>query len=194
MAIVIGRHVARRAQGNKQCCWLTCIEMLMQLKEGTIYGKDRDGNRRLAHTRLAQQEFDANKGAHIGTHATEYHLVSADRLSEGTLDQWKRALAKGPVIAEGWYGDATIPLAIHKWSAHKSWLHVILITGVSRSDNLVFVNPNAFGNNWGHVNRWFGGSDSGDSYMTLKKCHERARRDNLLGGPYWQHKDDYTWR
>lgn len=188
MAIKIGRHVPRRFQGMKSCCWLTCIEMLMQVKEGTIYGKDKDGRARTAHTRNAQQEYNEDKGSFIGRHASEYHLVPATRLREAGLDDWGRALAKGPVLAEGYYATNGLPYALQ----HKSWLHVILISGISNSDKLVFVNPNACGYNWLHVNRWRpGGSDFGDSYMSLASCLQRAK-DNPLGGPFWQHKDDYT--
>lgn len=173
MAIAVGHHVAYRFQGIKSCCWLTCIEMLMQWKHGNIYGKGKD-----AHSRDAQAAYAANNGSHIGLHAQAYGLKSVALADD--LGAWKNALRDGgPILAEGKYGSTTLGVG----------LHVIVINGVSNSNKLCFLNPNACGVNWGHVNRWFR-SDSSSiyySYMTLERCLELSRKDNYFGGgPFWQ--------
>jgi hypothetical protein len=176
MAIADGHHIAYRFQGIKSCCWLTCIEMLMQWKHGNIYGKGKT-----AHSREAQAAYAANNGSHIGLHARAYGIADAGKLaSNDNLGDWRNALRDGgPVLAEGSYGSTTLGVG----------LHVIVINGVSNSGKICFVNPNMCGVNWGHVNRWFRGDASPVhySYMTLERCLKLSRKDNVFGGgPFWQ--------
>ena len=168
MAINVGHHIAWRWQGIESCCWLTSIEMLMQHKYGSIYGKGKS-----AHSKNAVDAKVENKGSHIGLHAAHYNLESNDSLIAGDATAWENALRRGPVLAEGKYG----------WSRFGVGMHVILIAGVSRTGNLAFYNPNVFAV-IPHVKDKI-------SYFTLARCKELARTDNLFGGgPFWQVKED----
>jgi hypothetical protein len=168
MTIDIGHHIAWRWQGIRSCCWLTSIEMLMQHKYGTIYGHGHT-----AHSAAAVEEYQANKGSHIGLHAGYYNLKSNDSLSDGGMTAWEVALRRGPVLAEGKYG----------WSRVGVGMHVILIAGVSRTKNLAFYNPNAFA--------VLPHPKDKISYFTLERCKELGRKDNLFGGgPFWQVTED----
>ncbi|MET0595274.1 MAG: papain-like cysteine protease family protein [Polyangiaceae bacterium] len=175
MAIATGHHIAYRFQGLKSCCWLTCIEMLMQWKHGNIYG--RNGQ---AHSRDAQAAYRENNGSHIGLHAQHYGIVDAGLGGTTDLGAWRNAIRDGgPILAEGKFGSTTLGVG----------MHVIVINGISNSNKLCFVNPNACGVNWGHVNRWFRSESSRYyySYMTIDRCVELARTDNHFGGgPFWQ--------
>lgn len=168
MAIDIGHHIAWRWQGIKSCCWLTSIEMLMQHKHGNIYGKGHT-----AHSADARKAFEANKGSHIGLHASYYNLASNDDLANGDISAWENALRRGPVLAEGKFG----------WSRIGMGMHVILIAGVSRSKQLAFYNPNA--------HAVLPHPKDKISYFTLARCKELARKDNYHGGgPFWQAAED----
>ena len=97
MAIDIGHHLAWRFQGVKSCCWLSSIEMVMQLKKGSIYGRDSGGAIRGAHTALAQSEYSANKGSKLAMHAADYGLKCNDHLTDNTnMGDWENALRLGP--------------------------------------------------------------------------------------------------
>jgi hypothetical protein len=168
MAIDIGYHIAWRWQGRKSCCWRTCIEMLMQHKYGTIYGRGRT-----EHSAKAKAAYDANSGSHIGLHAADYNLASNDNLEYGDMTAWENALRRGPVLAEGDYG----------WSRAGIVKHVILIAGVSRTKKLAFYNPNIFA--------VLPHPKDKISYFTLARCKELARTDNYHGGgPFWQVTED----
>jgi len=165
----VGHHIAWRWQGVKSCCWLTCIEMLMQHKYGNIYGKDRQ-----KHSDEAVKAYKKNDGSHIGLHAQHYGLEPNDVLADcEDIGVWKTALKLGPVLAEGKYG----------WSRFGLGLHVILIAGVSRSGKLIFYNPNVFAVLPHPKDKL--------SYITVERCIELSRKDNLFGGgPFWQLAED----
>ena len=181
MAIDIGHHIAWRWQGIKSCCWLNCIEMLMQLKHGSIFGREviRNGQvttygaRRTAHSAAAIAAKAANNGSHIGLHAAFYNLETNPALADGDITAWENALRRGPVLAEGKYG----------WSRIGAGMHVIVIAGVSRKKQLAFYNPNVFA--------VLPHPQDKISYFSLARCKELARTDNNFGGgPFWQVKED----
>lgn len=169
MAIVTGNtDVEWRFQGLKSCCWLTAIEMVMQWKHKCIYGVDRAGQLRTQHTDTAQEAFKKNKGSNILIHAHEYGLKANDELTGNTsIEDWKRALERGPVVAEGRYG-----LARMGWG-----MHVIVIVGVSATNKLAYYNPNMFA--------FFPHTKSKLTYFTVERCVELAE-DPMYGGPFWQ--------
>jgi hypothetical protein len=174
MAIEIGHHIGWRFQGVKSCCWLTCIEMLMQHKHGCIYGRDASGHFRKEHTPRAKSEFALNRGSQLGLHAKDYGLKSNDALDQNTnLGDWKNALKRGPVLAQGRY----------VWSRIGRGLHVILIAGVSRTGKLAFYNPNIFAVLPHPVDKI--------TYFSAERCIELSRQDHLMGGgPFWQCTED----
>ena len=168
MAISTGAHdVQWRWQGTKECCWLTCIEMLMHTKYRNIYGKNR-----IAHPDFAMEEYKKNKGSRIELHAEDYGLVTNDTLgSSNSQAEWEEALSQGPVIAAGKYGAGTLG-----WGEH-----AILIIGVSRTGNLAYYNPNAFS--------FVSSKSDRRSYMSIKRCQQLASRTGL-SGPFWQVRED----
>lgn len=167
----LGRHVAWRWQGVKSCCWLTCIEMMMQYKHGSIYGANQ-GVKRTAHSAAAITEFDRDEGSHIELHAGHYGLVENTDLARNSDDlaAWTRALSRGPVIAEGNYG----------WARFGLWPHVIVIVGISWSDKLIYKNPN--------VMAVLPHPSSKDSYISVADIHRHRERQGL--GPFWQCAED----
>jgi hypothetical protein len=173
MAMVVGRHVAWRWQGMKECCWLTCIEMVMQYKYGTIYGIDDQGQPRPGHSAHAIAEFRRNRGSHIGAHADHYGLRENHALNSPVagIGEWRNALSRGPVIAEGNYG----------WSRFGIGSHVIVIVGLSGSDKLIFKNPNIHG--------VLPHPRSKDSYFTIADAY-RLAHTNAGQGPFWQLDED----
>jgi hypothetical protein len=173
MAMVIGRHVAWRFQGIKSSCWLTCIEMLMDCKYGNIYGQGQT-----VHSDLAMEEFRANAGSHIHLHANHYGLVTNSSLDSPTagLHEWSLALRAGPVLAEGNYG----------WARFGSGLHVILITGISRSAKLIYMNPNVFAVMPHPKNK--------ETYISIDDIYRLRSANYGLGGPFWQVAEDLPAR
>jgi len=169
MSIVIGHTLEWRFQGIKSSCWLTCIEMLMQHKYGSIYGKGKNG-----HSQAAEQDFKRNSGSHIGLHAKYYNLMSNDALRDCTdMREWEIALRNGPVIAEGKYG----------WSRIGIGMHVVVIAGISKQNKLAFYNPNVFAVLPHPVDKI--------SYFSLEDCIKLARKDTFFaGGPFWQVAED----
>jgi len=165
MSIEVGHVINWRWQGVKSCCWLTSIEMLMGHKYNNIYGRNQ-----LAHSAGALDDYNKNKGAYITWHAKHYGLTENNDLEDGDINVWKKALAIGPVLAEGNYG----------WSRIGKGSHVILIAGVSKSGNLAFYNPNVFA--------VLPHPMSKISYISLDRCKSLACGKN--GGPFWQTKDD----
>jgi hypothetical protein len=169
MAIDIGHHLAWRFQGVKSCCWLTSIEMLMQHKYGSIYGR---GN--TSHSDEAIKAYKKNSGSHIGLHADYYNLASNNNLEDNTdRTAWTNALRKGPVLCEGKFG----------WSRFGWGMHVMVIAGVSRSGKLAYYNPNTFAVLPHPKDKL--------SYMSIARCVELSRDDNHYGGgPFWQVAED----
>ncbi|MDY0977796.1 papain-like cysteine protease family protein [Massilia sp. CFBP9012] len=156
-----------RWQGTKECCWLTCIEMLMYTKYRNIYGENR-----IAHPDFAMEEYRKNKGSRLELHAEDYGLVTNDTLvSSHEQRDWEVALERGPVIAAGKYGAGKLG-----WGEH-----AILIIGVSRTGNLVYYNPNVFS--------FLTSKSDRRSYMSIRRCQQLATRTGL-GGPFWQVRAD----
>lgn len=164
MAIATGTHnVKWRFQGFLSQCWLTCIEMLMHEKYNNIYGLGKT-----AHSATAIAERKKNKGSYISLHAKHYDLVTNGSLDRSaTIDDWKHALSKGPVIAEGKFGAGKIG-----WGQH-----VILIVGVSNGENLAYLNPNMV--------TYISAKSDRLSYMSLRRCNELVIFTGV-NGPYWQ--------
>jgi Papain-like cysteine protease AvrRpt2 len=169
MAMVIGTHVAWRFQGIKSSCWLTCIEMLMQCKHGSIYGQGQT-----AHSPLAISEFNANRGSYISSHADHYGLATNSSLdaTNAGWHEWSRALRAGPVLAEGQYG----------WARFGAGSHVILITGISRSGKLIYMNPNVFAVLPHPVSK--------ETYISIEDVFRHRHSSDGLGGPFWQVASD----
>jgi hypothetical protein len=172
----VGRHVPWRFQGIKNSCWLTSIEMLMQSKHGTIYGKDQNGNPRTQHSALAMQEFRANRGSSISLHAEHYGLATNAGLDSpgASWVDWATALRRGPVLAEGKYG----------WARFGVGSHVILVTGMSESGKLIYMNPN--------IHAVLPHPLSKETYIDIEDLN-RLRHQNFGGheqGPFWQVKED----
>lgn len=131
-------------------------------------GVDPAGQLRTQHTDTAQEAFKKNKGSNILIHAHEYGLKANDELTGNTsIEKWKRALERGPVLAEGRYGLARIG-----WG-----MHVIVIVGVSATNKLAYYNPNMFA--------FFPHTKSKLTYFTVERCVELAE-DPMYGGPFWQ--------
>jgi len=168
MAMVIGWQVPWRFQGIKSCCWLTCIEMLMQCKHGNIYGRDQT-----AHSTVAMEEFRANAGSYIDLHADHYGLRTNASLDSPTagLHEWALALRKGPVLAEGNYG----------WARFGLGSHVILVIGISRSGKLIYMNPNVFA--------VLPHPKSKETYIEIRDVY-RLRAEGHGIGPFWQVAED----
>lgn len=175
----VGRHVPWRFQGVKNSCWLTSLEMLMSSKYGCIYGRDpQTGANRTRHSDLARQHFAENRGSNITDHADHYGLAANTDLDSptATVGHWANALRRGPVLAEGNYGWARV-------AGFANFPHAILITGVSRSGKLIYMNPNVFA--------VLPHARSKESHITVEKLY--AHRD-LSGygvqGPFWQVRED----
>jgi hypothetical protein len=172
LAIDIGHHLTWRFQGIKSCCWLSSIEMVMQLKKGSPFGRDATGAVRGAHTTLAQSEFRANKGSKLAMHAAEYGLKVNDHLTGNTnMGDWENALRLGPVLAAGKYGGGRLGVGNH----------VIVIAGVSRTKNLAFYNPNIFA--------VLPHPSDKISYFTLERCLGNSEK-GLSAQPFWQMAED----
>ncbi|MGF6853943.1 papain-like cysteine protease family protein [Paraburkholderia sp. CI3] len=173
MAMVIGRHVSWRFQGVKSCCWLTCIEMLMHCKYSNIYGRNQT-----AHSARAMEEFRANAGSNIYLHADHYGLATNAALDSpmAGLHEWSLALRSGPVLAEGDYG----------WARFGIGAHVILITGISRSGKLIYMNPNVFA--------VMPHPQSKETYIAIKDVYRLRAESYGLGGPFWQVAEDLPAR
>ena len=172
MAIDIGHYLTWRFQGIKSCCWLTSIEMVMQLKKGGPFGRDATGAARGAHTALAQSEFAANNGSKLAMHAAEYGLKVNDHLTgNANMGDWENALRLGPVLAAGKYGGGRLGVGNH----------VIVIAGVSRTKNLAFYNPNVFAVLPHPVDKI--------SYFTLERCLKNSEK-GLSAQPFWQMAED----
>jgi hypothetical protein len=169
MAMEIGWHVPWRFQGMKNCCWLTCIEMLMHCKHGSIYGRNQ-----VAHSALAMEDFRANAGSHIDRHADHYGLKTNASLDSPTAGQheWRLALRSGPVLATGNYG----------WARFGIGAHVILITGISRSGKLIYMNPNVFA--------VMPHPQSKETYIAIKDVYRMRSESYGLDGPFWQVAED----
>jgi hypothetical protein len=171
MAKRLGPNVTWRFQGLKSCCWLTCIEMVMHYQYGNIYGPaDRTG-----HSQLALDEYRANKGSHITLHADHYNLVSADSLDSPSagLHEWSLALRKGPVVAEGRYG----------WARFGPGRHVIVVTGISTSGKLIYLNPNG--------NAVMPHPISKETYISIEDIYRlRIYPGYDVRGPFWQVASD----
>ena len=165
MAIDIGHHIGYRWQGMKQCCWLTSIEMLMQHKYGSIYGRNS------RHSNYALEKKRENNGSHVMLHQDQYNLAGNTSLRKNTtIGDWENALRKGPVLAEGNFGMNSIGL----------YKHVVVIIGVSRTKKLVYFNPNLFS--------VFPHAQTNLSYISVERCIKLAKGSG--DGPFWQVRED----
>jgi hypothetical protein len=172
LAIDIGHHLTWRFQGIKSCCWLSSIEMVMQLKTGSIYGRNANGTQRTGHTALAHKEFVANKGSKLAMHAAEYGLKANHHLTDNnTIGDWENALRRGPVLAAGKYGGGRLGVGNH----------VIVIAGVSRTKALAFYNPNIFA--------VLPHPKDKISYFSLERCLRNSEK-GLGAQPFWQMAED----
>jgi hypothetical protein len=147
--------------------------MLMDCKYSNIYGQGRT-----AHSDLAIEEFRANAGSLIHRHADHYGLVTNSSLDSPTagLHEWSLALRTGPVLAEGNYG----------WARFGQGKHVILITGISRSAKLIYMNPNVFAVMPHPV--------SNETYISIDEVYRLRSESYGLGGPFWQVAEDLPTR
>jgi hypothetical protein len=144
--------------------------MLMECKHGSIYGAGQT-----AHSALALQDFRANAGSDIHRHADHYGLRSNDILSskQAGLQEWTLALSKGPVLAEGNYG----------WARFGAGHHVILVTNVSRSGKLIYMNPN--------ILAVLPHPGTKETYITIADIYRLRSPNSGFGGPFWQVATDF---
>jgi hypothetical protein len=164
MVTAYNRYVSWKWQGLLSQCWLTCIEMLMQHKHGSKFGEHGK------HSDLAREHFLLNKGSSIYHHASYYGLSTNSDLDAPGADAqtWLTALRRVPVIAEVKYG-AIGP-------------HVILVTGIDKSGELIYLNPNMAG----ALPRLF----RYPTTVSIRKIYDRRVDTFGHGGPFWQVSSD----
>lgn len=127
-------------QGPTLSCWQTSLEMLMEWRHGSKYGKPVVeikgpkhavyGPVRTEHTPLVRSTYC---GRDLRDIEDDYGLFPVHSLEScDDLPTWKAALRKhGPILAQGNYGPA------HRLPGG----HAILITGWSRQGKLAYYDP-----------------------------------------------------
>ena len=129
-------------QGPTLSCWQTSLEMLMEWRHGSKYGKPvvkrmwpycaAYGPVRTRHTPPVRSTYF---GRNLLSLQNEYGLFENPRLIECcNLSTWQAALREyGPTLAQGKYAPAHhLP---------RQFEHTILITGWSRQGKLAYYDP-----------------------------------------------------
>ena len=134
------REVRYRWQGPTLSCWQRSLEMLMEWRHGSKYGKPvvkriwpncaAYGPVRTRHTPPVRSTYFGRNLLSLEDH---YGLFENPRLIDCcNLSTWQAVLREyGPILAQGKYGPA------HRLPGG----HVILITGWSRQGKLAYYDP-----------------------------------------------------
>ena len=132
MALTRGYNVRYRWQGISLHCWMTVLEMLMDWRYGNIYGVNPTGGaNRTQHTTIVQGAKALNRG-YRAENIPDYGLRRVpDADISGDVGEWTTALrTRGPLMAGGEYGPARVVGG-----------HVILIVGISGSNQICYLDP-----------------------------------------------------
>ena len=136
------RAVRYRWQGPTLSCWQRSLEMLMEWRHGSKYGKPVVERKRSyqadygpVRTRHTQPVRSTYCGRDLRTLQDDYGLFENLRLwGCCNLSTWQAALREyGPILAQGKYGPA------HRLP--RPFGHAILITGWSRQGKLAYYDP-----------------------------------------------------
>lgn len=141
----IGPHahaVRYRWQGFTLGCWRRSLEMLMEWRHGSKYGKpvvENKGPKRAAYGSVRTEHTRQVRSTYCGRNLLDleddYGLFRVHRLEScDDLSTWQAALREyGPILAQGIYGPAHhLP---------RQFGHAILITGWSRQGKLAYYDP-----------------------------------------------------